>query len=153
MPKIRRNLTEKVIRELFLVCTCATLLRERCCPFGNGTWSYVDIYSDILENIMCIKATSDSEAWSAGAIDTVTSFLRPHRALYYFLYRIKVFWVGSICFLSLLMLKFLDFLKLLESDIGTMIGTIIAYLFLLLLITFLSFISFDTAVLENHFVE
>lgn len=103
-------------------------------PFGDGGWSYVDIHSDIVEDIMCIRATSDSEAWCAGVIDTVTSFLRQHRVWYYFLYRIKVLWVLGICLLSLLIFKFLDFLKLLESGIGTVIGTIIAWLILLSLI-------------------
>ena len=105
-------------------------------PFGNGGLSSIYIYSD-LERGMCIEATSDNEAWCTGAIEAITSFLRPYRVWYYFLFRINVLWVGGICFLSFLIFNFLDFLKLLESVIGTMIGTIIAYLFLLLLIIFL----------------
>ena len=103
-------------------------------PFEDGGLSFVYIRSDFVENRMCVQATSDSDAWCAGAIDTVTSFLRPHRAWYYFLYRIKVLWVLGICFLSLLIFKFLDFLKLLESGRGIVIGTIIAWLILLSLI-------------------
>ena len=108
--------------------------------FGENERS-VYIWPDF-ERMMCIDATSDSEAWCAGAIESVTSFLRPHRAWYYFLYRIKIWWFMGLSFLALLVLGFLDSLKLLESGIGKIIGIITAYLFLLsLIISILLFVS------------
>lgn len=104
-------------------------------PFEDGGLSFVYIRPNFIGNRVYVRATSNSDAWCAGAIDSVTSFLRPHRVWYYFLYRIKIWWVVSIGFLSLLMFGFLDSLKLLESGTGKIIGTITAYLLLLSLIT------------------
>ena len=103
-------------------------------PFGNGSWSSVYISSDF-EKRMCIEAISDSEAWCAGAVDAVTSFLRPHRVWYYFLFRINIWWVGGIGFFGIPILLFLVSLKLLESETGKTIGIIAACLLLFLLIT------------------